>query len=194
MRNLQNHFDSADKLLMFLGTIAGGTITLLAIEHLSPEQAALVSAILMAILSFAATELARPRQWWLCIGAIAGMIIGLGSVLSETLADNGQPLDFPVRCTIIGLQMVAGFVSGLLWGHKTSKANIPSLKTFLSRLSAVTAGLYAIVITVDFIWEGLEEARTLFSRLSATTTILVTALIIPAVVGYLIAESRKRNL
>lgn len=192
MRNLQNHFDSIDKLLMFLGTIAGGTITLFVIEHLSPEQAALVSAILIAILSFAATELSAPRWWWLCNGAIAGMIIGLGSVLSETLAENSQPLDFPVRCIIIGLQMLAGFVAGFFWGRRTPKANIPPLKTFLSRLSAVTAGLYAIVVTVDFIWEGLEEARTLSSRLSAATTILITALIMPGIVGYLIAESRKQ--
>ncbi len=193
MRDLQNHFDSTDKLLMFLGTIAGGTITLFAIKHLSPEQAALVSAILMASLSFAATKLSAPRWWWLCNGAIAGMIIGLGSVLSETLAETGKPLDFRVRCTIIGLQMLAGFVSGFIWGRKPPKAGIPPLGNFLSRLTAITAGLYAIVVTVDFIWEGLEEARTLSSRLSTTTTILITAVIIPAVVGYLIAESRKRN-
>ncbi len=192
MRNLQNHFDSIDKLLMFLGTIAGGTITLFAIEHLSPEQAALVSAILIAILSFAATKLSAPRWWWLCNGAIAGMIIGLGSVLSETLAETKQPLDFRVRCTVIGLQLLAGFVAGFFWGRRTPKANIPPLRTFLSRLSAVTAGLYAIVVTIDFIWEGLEEARTLSSRLSATTTILITALIMPGIVGYLIAESRKQ--
>ncbi|MFM7424001.1 MAG: hypothetical protein ACKO7W_03220, partial [Elainella sp.] len=79
----------------------------------------------------------------------------------------------------------------VFWGYKTTRANIPPLGTFLSRLSGVTAGLYAIVVTVDFIWEGLEEARTLSSRLSATTTILITALILPAIVGYLIAESRR---
>jgi MFS family permease len=192
MRELQNHFDAADKLLMFLGTIAGGTITLIVIERLSPEQAALASTILLACLSFAATELSNPRRWWLCVGAIAGIIIGLGSVLSETLAENRKPLDFEVRCTILGLQMLAGFAAGFFWGRKEPKTHIPPLKTFLSRLSAITAGLYAIVVTIDFVQEGLEEARTLSSRLSAATTILITALIIPGIIGYLIAESRKQ--
>lgn len=191
MRNIPNQFDTADKLLMFLGTLTGCMVALAAIEHLSVEQAALTSAILLAVLAFAATELSSPKRWWLCVGMIAGIIVGLGSSLSETLAENRQPLEFQVRCLVIGLQMLAGFIAGVFWGYKTTRANIPPLGTFLSRLSGVTAGLYAIVVTVDFIWEGLEEARTLSSRLSATTTILITALILPAIVGYLIAESRR---
>lgn len=192
MRNISNQFDTIDKLLMFLGTIVGCSITLFAIEHLSLEQAALTSAILLAVLALAATELSNPKRWWLCVGMIAGIIVGLGSSLSETLAENRQPLEFQVRCLVLGLQMLAGFVAGFFWGYKTSRVNIPPLRTFLSGLSGVTAGLYAIVVTGDFIWEGLEEARTLSSRLSTTTTILITALILPAIVGYLIAESRKQ--
>jgi hypothetical protein len=97
MRNISNHFDTADRLLMFLGTIAGGIITLFVIEHLSPEQAGITSAILLAALTFA-TELSNPKRWWLCVGMLAGIITGLGSSLSETLAENRQPLEFQVRC------------------------------------------------------------------------------------------------
>lgn len=193
MRNISDHFDTTDKLLMFLGTIAGGIITLFVIERLSPEQAGITSAILVAALTFAATELSNPKRWWLCVGMIAGIIIGLGSSLSETLAENRQPLEFRVRCLVIGLQMLAGFLAGFFWGRKIPRATIPPLRTFLSRLGGVTAGLYAIVVTIDFVWEGLEEARTLSSRLSATTTILITALILPGILGYLIAESRKQR-
>jgi NAD/NADP transhydrogenase beta subunit len=193
MRNISNHFDTADKLLMFLGTVAGGIVTLLVIENLSPEQAGIISAILLAALTFASTKLSNPKRWWLCVGAIAGIIIGLGSSLSETLAENRDLLEFQVRCLIIGLQMLAGVLAGFFWGRKTSRANIPPLRTFLSRLSAITAGLYAIVVTVDFVWEGLEEARTLSSRLSTTTTILSTALILPGIIGYLIGEFRNQE-
>jgi len=128
MRNLQNHFDSIDKLLMFLGTIAGGTITLLAIEHLSPEQAALVSAILMAILSFVASELSAPRWWWLCNGAIAGMIIGLGSVLSETLADNDHRSRAEHYCY------------GHCWRIISSYLNCPFCRRLIYKTQSVSAG------------------------------------------------------
>jgi drug/metabolite transporter (DMT)-like permease len=192
MREISNHFDAADKLLMFLGTAVGAAVTLVAIERLSPEQAALVSALLIAALAFAASELSNPRRWWLCVGMIAGILVGMASVLSETIADNRQPLDFEIRSLIAGLQAMAGFVVGFVWGRKTPRANIPPLKTFLSRLGAITAGLYAVVVTLDFLLEGLEEARTLSSRLSTTTTILITMLIIPAIIGYLLAEFRKR--
>ncbi len=192
MRNLQNYFDSSDNLWLFLGTIAGGLVTLLAIKHLSPGHAALVSAVLIACLSFAVSKLANPRGWWLSVGLIAGIIIGLGSVLSQTLAASRQPLPAQIRLTILGLQALAGFVSGFIWGDKTPKAGIPPLQTFLSRLTGITAGLYAIVITADYVLAGLEDARTLSSRLSAATTILVTAWIIPGIAGYLIAEARKQ--
>lgn len=192
MRNLQDHFDLTDKLWLFLGTISGGAITLFAIKHLSPEQSALVSSVLIACLFFVVSKLTNPRGWWLSIGLIAGIIIGLGSVLSDTMAATRQPLPAQVRYMIVGLQAVSGFVSGLIWGRKKTTAGIPSLGTLLSRLTGITAGLYAIVITVDFLLEGLEEARALSSRLSAATTILVTASIIPGIAGYWIAEARKQ--
>lgn len=178
---------------MFMGTVVGGTITVLLIRTLSPVAAALSGAIGLAVLSFACTQRFTPTFWWTAVGAIAGIIIGTGAVVAESLAESGAPLEFGVRCTIIGFQSISGFLSGALLGRKIHQAHVPTLKEFLSKLGALTAGVFAVVVTLEFILHGLEEARTLSSRLSATTTILITSSVIPGLVGYLLTERRTNT-
>ena len=76
-------------------------------------------------------------------------------------------------------------------GLKTPQAHLPTLKDVISSLSALTVGLFALLVTGRFIWEGLEPARALSSRLSVSTTILITLLAIPGALGYLLGEHWK---
>ncbi len=91
----------------------------------------------------------------------------------------------------VAFQSTAGFLSGVLVGRKTPQAHLPTLKEFVSSLSAITVGLYALVVTGHFIVEGLDPARTLSSRLSVSTTILITLLAIPGALGYLLGQHWK---
>lgn len=94
---------------------------------------------------------------------------------------------------MVGLQGLAGFIAGMLLGRKIHNPHVPSLRTFLSRLSALTAGIFAVNVTAKFIFAGLEAARSYSSRLSTSTTIFVTALVIPGLIGYLLTE-RQTNI
>lgn len=88
-------------------------------------------------------------------------------------------------------QALAGFISGLLLGRRIPQSHLPTLKDFLSSLSAVTVSRYAVIITGRFIVDGLEPARSLSSRLSVSTTILITLMAMPGALGYLLSQRRQ---
>ena len=191
MQNFEQNATSIDKLLMVFGSVAGGVISLTVIRSAPPVQAAIVCSLFTACLAFACAQLTKPSLWWTAVGAIAGVIIGTSAVLSESLADAEAPLEFRARLLIVGLQGLAGFIAGMVLGRKIHNPHVPSLRTFLSRLSALTAGLFAVNVTAEFIITGLEEARSYSSRLSTSTTIFVTALAIPGIIGYLLTDRRS---
>jgi len=190
MRNFEQNASSLDKLLMVVGSVAGGVVSLMLIRAIPSVQAAIVCSLVTACLAFACAQLTKPSLWWTAVGAIAGIIIGTSAVLSESLADAQAPLELRARLIIVGTQSLAGFIAGMLLGRKIHNPHVPSLRTFLSRLSALTAGIFAINVTAEFIVAGLEEARSYSSRLSTSTTIFITALVIPGAIGYLLTERR----
>jgi uncharacterized MnhB-related membrane protein len=189
MQNFEKNATSMDKLLMVFGSVAGGFIALMVIRALPPVQAAIVCSLVSACLAFACTLLTKPSLWWTTVGAIAGVIIGTSAVLSESQAD--APPELQVRLTIVGVQGVAGFIAGMLLGRKLHNPHVPPLRMFLLRVSALTTGLFAVNVTAEFIVAGLEEARSYSSRLSTSTTIFITTLVIPGVIGYLLTERRS---
>jgi hypothetical protein len=113
-------------------------------------------------------------------------------LLAESLAEKKDPLELNLRLTFVAFQSIAGLIAEVLLGRKIHQAHLPTLKEFLSSLSALTVGLFAVVVTQRFIIDGLEPARTLSSRLSATTTILSTLLALPGAIGYLLAERQTK--
>lgn len=192
MQDLPRNSEPKDTLLMMLGTLVGGTTTLVIITQLPLTQSILVSAVALASLIVACAYLANRLLWWTAIGAISGMIIGLGGVMAEDLAEKKEPLELSLRLTFVVVQGIAGLIAGVVLGRKIHQAHLPNLKEFLSSLSALTIGLFAVVVTHRFMLDGLELARTLSSRLSATTTILSTLLALPGAIGYLLAKRRTK--
>jgi hypothetical protein len=57
-------------------------------------------------------------------------------------------------------------------------------------LGALTTGIFAVSVTIEFMFAGLEEARAFSGKLSISTTMLITALAIPGMVGYLLVGRR----
>lgn len=188
MQNFKQNASFLDKLLMLIGSVVGGAVSLMVIRNIPPEQAAIVCSLGVAGLAIACTQLTKPWLWWTAVGTIAGIIIGTSAVLSES--PNRVPLEFDDRLTIEGLQGLAGFIAGILLGRKIHNPHVPSLKTFLSTLGAFTTGIFAVTVTIKYIFAGLEEARSLSSRLSTSTTILITTFVIPGAISYLFTERR----
>ncbi|MBE9171482.1 hypothetical protein IQ238_29690 [Pleurocapsales cyanobacterium LEGE 06147] len=192
MQDFPRNSKLKDKLFMIVGTIVGGSTTLIVMTNLPIVQANLISSIALATLIVTCAYLSNPVLWWMGMGAIAGIIIGLGGVMAGHLAESKEPLELNLRLTFVAFQSLAGFIAGILLGRKIHKAHLPTLKELLSSLSALTVGLFAVIVTMRFIVDGLEQARSLSSRLSASTTILITLLAIPGTVGYLLAERRTK--
>ena len=183
--------DSKDKLLMVISCIVSGTIALLLIRTMPPVEASLISSLMLAVLFFACTRISQHMLWWATVGAIAGIIVGIGAVLSESLAESGTTLDLKVRGLTVLFQTTAGFISGLLLGRNSHNSRIPSPRELISKLSGLTAGMFAVAVTLEYIIYGLEEARTLSSRLSVTTTVMITLITIPGLIGYFLSNHRS---
>lgn len=188
MQEIPKLSEPKDTLLMAIGSILGGSITLVLIKALPLSQATLASAIVLAALTVTCASIATPVFWWMGVGAIAGLIIGMGGVMAGTLAENKTPIDLNLRFALVSFQGAAGLLCGIVLGRRIHQPHLPTLKEFISSLSALTVGIFAVVVTIRFVMDGLESARTLSSRLSATTTIMITLLAIPGALGYLIAE------
>ncbi|MFQ4140391.1 hypothetical protein PGN35_029160 [Nodosilinea sp. PGN35] len=178
-------------LVMALGTAVSVAITLGIVTQLPLALATVITALGLASLIVACAYISRPLYWWMAVGAIAGMIIGVGGILAGHMAAEKETVSPQLRLIFVAFQATAGFIAGVLVGRKTPQAHLPSLREFLSSLSAITVGLYALVVTGRFLWEGLEPARVLSSRLSVSTTILITVLAIPGGLGYFVAQRRS---
>lgn len=191
MQDFKRDLSSKNRLIMMMGSVVGGAITLVIITTLPLAQASLVSAIILASLIVTCSFLSNPLFWWMGVGAIAGMITGIGGVMASHLAETKNPL-VNERFTFVAFQGIAGVISGVFLGRRVRKPYIPTLKEFISSLSALTAGIFAVVVTIRFIIDGLEPARALSSRLSVSITILITIVAIPGAIAYLLAERRTK--
>lgn len=193
MQNYPKISGPKQSLLLLAGTGVGVALTLVILTQLPLGAAAVASSLSLASLTVACAYISRPLYWWMGVGAIAGMIVGLGGIMAGHLAAEKDEIEVQLRLIVVVGQALAGFISGILLGRRIPHAHLPTLKEFLSSLSAVTVGLYAIIVTGRFIVDGLELARTLSSRLSVSTTILITLLALPGALGYLLSQRRKPN-
>ncbi|QQE67516.1 hypothetical protein GFS31_42290 (plasmid) [Leptolyngbya sp. BL0902] len=188
MQNYPKISGPKQSLLLLAGTGVGVALTLVILTQLPLGAAAVASSLGLASLIVACAYISKPLYWWIGVGAIAGMIIGLGGIMAGQLAAEKDHIDLHLRLIVVVGQALAGFISGILLGRRIPQAHLPTLKDFLSSLSAVTVGLYAIIVTGRFIVDGLDPARTLSSRLSTSTTILLTLLALPGALGYLFSQ------
>jgi hypothetical protein len=175
-------------LLEILGAAAGGAIAYLLTTHLPGLVSAVGCAVAIALLSFASARLTRPILWWTSIGAIAGSVVGAGTMLAASLAGEHASRQMVLRYTFLGTLGIGGLVAGIFLGKDIEQESIPRPAEFLKRASGLTAVLFAIVVTSHFPGHGLEAARTLASRLSTTTTILATTIAVPGWIGFRIGE------
>ncbi|MBV8883328.1 MAG: hypothetical protein JO235_04925 [Chroococcidiopsidaceae cyanobacterium CP_BM_RX_35] len=176
--------------IRFIAAVAGGIVAYIITSNLPRLDSAIACAVVIALTSFANTRLSHPTLWWSHLGAIAGGVVGTGTVLADTVAQAGLSHQTEVRYTIVGYLGLAGLVSGIFLGRDFGKAHVPTLGEFLKGASALTAGAFAVIVTIKFILAGIEPARSLSSRLSTTTTTLVTSLAAPGWIGYLVGRLR----
>jgi hypothetical protein len=181
---------SAMRLDLFemVGAVVGAVVAYFITSHMPGVYTAVAGAVIIALLTFASGRQTQPILWWAGVGAIAGSVVGTGVRLDGFMAEEGVAHKAAIRYTGLGTLAVAGLLSGIFLGKDIEQKDTPHPAELLKRASGLTAVLFAIIVTEHFCIHGLESARTLSSRLSAVTTILVTTLAVPAWVGYLVGQ------
>lgn len=170
--------------LRFIGATIGGIIAYAITSHLPELGSAFTCAVVIITLSgLASNRQAYPVLWWGNLGAIAGAIGGTAIVIADP-QELMMKTEFVDRAKSIIFFAIAGLVSGFFLGRGFHDLALPRPKEFIKGTSALTTVAYAMIVTFKFIFGGLDPARTLSSRLSTTTTILVAALAIPGWIGY----------
>jgi hypothetical protein len=184
-------------LMYLLAVVVAGILAFSITSHLPEIPAAWVSALLIILIS---TQnylwRSHPLIWWCGLGAIAGALGGTALILVDTaqlLETNTIPETIATRFQIILSLNLAGLIGGIILGRDHHDLSLPRPKVFIASVSALTTVAYTVLISMKFIVEGLDAARTLSSRLSTSTTILVAALAIPGWIGFRLGYHRFKK-
>ncbi|MFM7170283.1 MAG: hypothetical protein ACKOYH_05430, partial [Cyanobium sp.] len=121
-------------------------------------------------------------------GAAAGGLLGTASSLAAKAQQLPQAAHLSTRLATVMVLALAGVVGGLCLGRDADHPNRRHPRDLLRSASALTTGLFAVMVTLAFLHQGLEGARAYSSRLSTTLTIVVTAVVVP---GWLAQQLRK---
>lgn len=175
--------------LRVLGAVAGGSLSYWVTTQLTAQVSVFACAIIIALTSLGSVRRSQPMVWWGLLGAIAGSIVGTGSILADTLQPMELPDEVKARAIAVASLALAGCVAGAILGWSLHKPHIRHPREFLKAASALTTGIFAVFVTLKFIQAGLDPARTLSSKLSISLTILVASLTVPGWLGYLLGRS-----
>jgi hypothetical protein len=177
-----------------LGAAVGGALSYLVMTRLPGSLlSAFVCAASFAFISFVTSRAVHPFFWWAGVGAVAGIVVSVATLLSGGDHDVDSYRTF--RYTVIGALALAGLAAGIQHGMQGERENKPDLVDFIKRVTGLTVIEFAIVVTSMYPARGLDVARATQSRLSTMITIVATALAIPGWIGLLIGSYvRKRRL
>jgi hypothetical protein len=167
-----------------VGAVVGGALAYLFTSQIPGRTAAIACGAVAVLLSAFRSRRTHPALWWGGVGAVAGSIIGTSLSLDALLAAEGPARRATTRYLGTAILAVAGLISGIFIGKDAEHPDIPKPAEFLKRASALTVVLYAIIVTAEFPFQGLDAVRALSSRLSTMTTILVTTLAVPGWIGF----------
>lgn len=83
------------------------------------------------------------------------------------------------RLAFVTLLGITGVLSGRRVGIDADAVAGRSVGDLLKSLSGTFSGLFGLLVSIAFVFNGLEEARTLSSRLTTSLTIIILALVGP---------------
>ncbi len=123
---------------------------------------------------------------------MGGAVVGTAVVLSRKALDTTPQADLGQRAALFAMLALAGLVGGLALGFDASRADRRHPREVLRSISALTTGVFAVLVTIVFVHSGLDQARTFSSRLSTSPTILVACVVVPGWLASLFIPGRWR--
>ncbi len=171
-----------------LGVLVGAGLAYIVTRHLAALPSTFLSALLLAGGSILSGRHLTPWRWWAVLGASCGGLLGSAMVVGQKIQSTHPHEGLQLRLGIVACLMVAGAIGG---GSLSRDANHPDRrppKDTLRTASALCTGIFAVAVTLTFLHSGLDQARTVSSRLSTALTILVMALTGPGWLVHLLGS------
>ena len=187
----QNPRRGADMAALLLGAGIGYAINL----NLPLLTDVTISCIFLILLSRLRNRLKTPAQWWGSIGLCSGSFLGTASSMVHEMqrADEAAAAYSPwERLTLIVILGITGVLAGRHVGIAPDAVEGRSIGDLIRSLSGTFTGVFGVLVAIAFVFNGLEEARTLSSRLTTTLTIIILGLVGPGWIS-LRLKSYQRN-
>jgi hypothetical protein len=174
-----------------LGGLGGVGAAYLLTRQLTALPSTFLTALLLAGGSVASGRRLAPWAWWGVLGAGCGGLLGSAMVVAEKIQATDPREGLSLRLALVGCLMVAGAIGGRSFSLDANHPERRPPKDTLRAASALTTGIFAVLVTVTFLHSGLDQARTVSSRLSTSLTILVLALSGPGWLVHLIGDGHR---
>ena len=187
----QNPRKGADMASLLLGAGLGYAINL----HLPLLADVTISCIFLILLSRLRTRLKTPSQWWGSIGLCSGSFLGTASSMVNEMqrgseaASSYSPWE---RLALIVILGITGVLAGSRVGIDPDAVEGRSIGDLLRSLSGTFTGVFGVLVAIAFVFNGLEEARALSSRLTTTLTIIILGLVGPGWISHRL-KTYQRN-
>ena len=154
-----------------------------------------ISCIFLILLSRLRNRLKAPAQWWGSIGLCSGSFLGTASSMVHEMqrADEAASAYSPwERLALIVILGITGVLAGRHVGIDPNAVEGRSIGDLLRSLSGTFTGVFGVLVAIVFVFNGLEEARTLSSRLTTTLTIIILGLVGPGWISHRL-KTYQRN-
>jgi len=171
-----------------LASLLGIGIGLLLTRFLPVVPSTLLNAVVLAGGAQISPRCRQASRWWGLIGCATGSLIGNGWVLATALQDTHPAAHLGGRLAAVLLLGCAGAVAAQGLGRVRPAVAHRQPRDLLRSASGLTTGVFAALVTVTFIYSGLDVARTFSSRLSTSLTILVVCLAAPGWLFHLVRQ------
>ena len=187
----QNPRKGADMASLLLGAGLGYAINL----HLPLLADVTISCIFLILLSRLRNRLKTPSQWWGSIGLCSGSFLGTASTMVNEMqrgseaASSYSPWE---RLALIVIFGITGVLAGSRVGIDPDAVEGRSIGDLLRSLSGTFTGVFGVLVAIAFVFNGLEEARALSSRLTTTLTIIILGLVGPGWISHRL-KTYQRN-
>ena len=174
----------ADIVALLLGAGLGYAINV----HLPLLTDVTISCIFLILLSRLRNRLKTPAQWWGGIGLCSGSYLGTASAMVIQMQRAGQEAAAAYspweRLALVVILGITGVLSGRHIGIDPDAVEGRSIGDLLKSLSGTFTGVFGVLVAIAFVFNGLEEARALSSRLTTTLTIIILGLVGPGWISH----------
>ena len=188
----QNPRKGGDMAALLLGAGIGYAINL----NLPLLADVTVSCIVLILLSRLRNRLKTPVQWWGSIGLCSGSFLGTASSMVHEMqrADEAASAYSPwERLALIVILGITGVLAGRHIGIDPDAVEGRSIGDLLKSLSGTFTGVFGVLVAIAFVFNGLEEARTLSSRLTTTLTIIILGLVGPGWISHRLRTYQRNH-